>query len=722
MRIFLPILFLNLTVSIPLLAQPAVGQHKTDSAQVVYYKNLFDSLNNSNNDSAAFYLMKAITIVDKIPPGQWQTMETMRLANRLLKIGKVDLSEQYIVKALEQATSVDSLTVADAKERAGGYYIDRAQYAKALDYVEQALQLYQVQGNKAAQADCLLRIGAIFDDQGLYDKSLSYYFQADSIYQATQDTVGLGYLLNDVAITYAKQKDFSNAILYYKKALAIYRQMGDSVLVINTKINLGITYKNLGQYELAASLFDDALEFYKANWEPYALATIFHNYGELMSIQKKSKAALDYYQRSQAYAKEIDAHEVVVLNYCALGRLYYETGELEKSEQSCEASLSLARKSAMLETQRDVYKILADVYTKRKNYKSALEAHVNFAALNDSLLAEARTKQINRLQTQFAVNQKDAEISSLKHETALQQEKNEVQERLNKILTVGATGLALLAILLGLNFLQTRRLNRMLRTQKQMLLEQHEEIQAGQEELKSKNDALTQLNNEKDEIIAMVAHDLRSPLNQIKGLLYLIANSSAKELSPEHMEFLAMINNVTDTMKERINRMLNVEALNAGKVNLQLKKVRARDIIEPVARNFKEQADRKNIDLVFEANGEESFIEGDRNYLLQAYENLVSNAVKFSSPGKKIWLKLVSRDNVVQFRVRDQGPGISPQDQEQLFTKYQSLSARPTQGEDSTGLGLAIVKKYVEAMNGKVWCESMLGNGAEFIVEFARVA
>jgi len=103
---------------------------------------------------------------------------------------------------------------------------------------------------------------------------------------------------------------------------------------------------------------------------------------------------------------------------------------------------------------------------------------------------------------------------------------------------------------------------------------------------------------------------------------------------------------------------------------------------------------------------------------LQVLENLVSNAVKYSPPGRDIFVRLQRHAQVVRVEVQDQGPGLSAEDQKKLFGKFARLSAKPTGGEHSTGLGLSIVKKMVEAMNGKVWCESEPGHGATFIVEF----
>ena len=108
----------------------------------------------------------------------------------------------------------------------------------------------------------------------------------------------------------------------------------------------------------------------------------------------------------------------------------------------------------------------------------------------------------------------------------------------------------------------------------------------------------------------------------------------------------------------------------------------------------------------------------DTSVAVQVLENLVSNAVKYSPPGKDIFVRLQKRAEAVRVEVQDQGPGLSAEDQKKLFGKFARLSAKPTGGEHSTGLGLSIVKKMVEAMNGQVWCESELGRGATFTVEF----
>lgn len=106
--------------------------------------------------------------------------------------------------------------------------------------------------------------------------------------------------------------------------------------------------------------------------------------------------------------------------------------------------------------------------------------------------------------------------------------------------------------------------------------------------------------------------------------------------------------------------------------------------------------------------------------MTQVYENLISNAIKFSPANKNINVKIWEDGEKIRSIISDEGPGISKEDQKKLFGKFQVLSTKPTGGEKSTGLGLSIVKKYIEAMKGKVWCESEPGKGAHFYIDLDR--
>jgi signal transduction histidine kinase len=141
------------------------------------------------------------------------------------------------------------------------------------------------------------------------------------------------------------------------------------------------------------------------------------------------------------------------------------------------------------------------------------------------------------------------------------------------------------------------------------------------------------------------------------------------------------------------------------------------DTVRQTVEGYRQRARAKRIELHFEENNRPSMVAADTTQLVQIMDNLVSNAVKYSPSGKNIYVRVYQVDSRVRAEIKDEGPGISAEDQKRLFGKFARLSARPTAGEHSTGLGLAIVKRLVESMKGEVWCESHPGDGAAFIVE-----
>ncbi|MZH03343.1 MAG: ATP-binding protein [Nitrospinae bacterium] len=124
-------------------------------------------------------------------------------------------------------------------------------------------------------------------------------------------------------------------------------------------------------------------------------------------------------------------------------------------------------------------------------------------------------------------------------------------------------------------------------------------------------------------------------------------------------------------------------------------------------------ADKKGICLHADLQEDAEFY-FDSNRMGQVVDNLLSNAVKYSPPDKEVFVKLVSDDGNMTLSVKDEGPGISPEEQEHLFQHFRKLSARPTGGESSSGLGLAIAQRIVEEHKGTIGVDSQLGHGATF--------
>jgi signal transduction histidine kinase len=246
----------------------------------------------------------------------------------------------------------------------------------------------------------------------------------------------------------------------------------------------------------------------------------------------------------------------------------------------------------------------------------------------------------------------------------------------------------------------------------------HREVEKQKDEILRKNEELLILNNEKNNLIGIVAHDLKSPLNQIKGLLS-IMKLTATNLTEETLTYIEMMEQSSGRLSDMIGKILDVEAIESKQLNLVLEEIDLNGITHALAERYSLAAKEKRLEICKIESGPVKAIV-DRGYAEQVLENLLSNAIKFSPKDRKVFINLAQDNGKAICEIRDEGPGLTESDKKKLFGKYQKLSARPTGNETSTGLGLSIVKKFVEAMNGQIWCESEAGNGASFFVSFPR--
>ncbi len=258
--------------------------------------------------------------------------------------------------------------------------------------------------------------------------------------------------------------------------------------------------------------------------------------------------------------------------------------------------------------------------------------------------------------------------------------------------------------------------------QKELVEKKKKEVEAKNKALEESNDKLIKLNKEKNNLIGIVAHDLKSPLNHISGLINII-KLSGDNLNEEQDEYISHILKSANKLNQMISQILDIESIDSGKLKIQLADIEVQSLLANIISNYTVELERKEMKLHFEHKNEKFPIKADEKIVEQIFDNLISNAIKFTPNGKKVFIRIIeTKAEYIRVEVQDEGPGIASADMHKLFGKYQKLSARPTGGEHSTGLGLSIVKKYVEALGGKVWCESESGNGATFIVELKKMS
>ena len=227
---------------------------------------------------------------------------------------------------------------------------------------------------------------------------------------------------------------------------------------------------------------------------------------------------------------------------------------------------------------------------------------------------------------------------------------------------------------------------------------------------------LREANEFKKEVLGVVAHDLRNPIGVILGFANMLLEPGTNQ--EEILEYGRIIQETSQQMNNMLNDLL-VSAMNdSTDFMINPAPFGLVRLVTQICANFNEKVEAKNqkIHLFFSEGS--IILNADSNKIREILENLISNAIKYSEPGKQIKVYVEKLEEKVIIKVSDEGPGLSKDDEEKIFGKFVRLSAKPTAGESSTGLGLFIVKRLVELHRGKIWVESKIGEGSTFIVEF----
>lgn len=228
---------------------------------------------------------------------------------------------------------------------------------------------------------------------------------------------------------------------------------------------------------------------------------------------------------------------------------------------------------------------------------------------------------------------------------------------------------------------------------------------------------LISVNQSKTDLLNILAHDLKSPMISIKMLSKMIIEEADKK-SPI-ADYAADIFSTVQRVHNLVDEILDSSIIESGVLILDKKSVDIGKLAELVVLDNSIAAEQKDQKIILKT-ADECTVNGDESRLRMVLDNLVTNAIKYSQLGGGIWVTVRKTKNNIEIDVKDEGLGLSKDDLEKIFKKFQRLSAQPTGGEPSTGLGLSIVKQLVEMHYGVVAVKSELGKGSVFTVSIPR--
>lgn len=616
----------------------------------------------------------------------------------------LDSLESVIVAAPKDTASLTTYILATEKLR--GTDMDAA-----VEKGRRAIELAEKTYDWHARGYALNSLANTYSKRGNYDEALDLYQQAIHAFQKTDKSINLAKVYLNLGSTYLNLGNNEQATDWLSKANTLVKNMSDvpDSFLASLYHNLAMVSANRENYDESLSYYRLALELAEKTGDLRDQALSLNNIGFTYQLQEMHQLALENYQKAFARIRQTDYNlEAAYITISLVDGLMHNQ-RYEEAYPLVDTLRAMTNESKAPHLLGTLHQLMSDVYKEQGKYKEALNQLTLYIGVHDSLVNLDQNEKIAALQNEVELSQKDAEFTMKAREAEILDGEND-RQRLLMIALVVVLLIALVAvIMLIVNSFARNAANKKLRESNALIQEQYEALQQS-------NERLTDLNREKDGLIGIVAHDLKSPLNKSAALTELIANVGP--LNPSQEQALNMIRTVTAHGSDLIRDLLDLNSIEHPDSELHHEEVDLIGLFREAADTFEAAARQKDLNIHWDPPSAEGTILTDRGSLNRILENLVSNAVKFSPRGKKIWVTAaISSSKGLTISVRDEGPGIGAEDRKKLFKKFQRLSARPTGGESSTGLGLAITKTLAEKLGGTIDIHSKPGMGAEFVVE-----
>ncbi len=553
----------------------------------------------------------------------------------------------------------DSLYNAEQESQRGDYY-------EAIEILKKALIVAENIDDQKEKGKILSFLAKVqFSADEIKEAEISI-IKAINAQTAIDDRVNLAVSRFTYGLIYLGQKDYKNCLDYFKSAKTIFEEDNLNELVAEVTLREAEAHIGLNNLGHANALLDKTIILSTKYEIPLIQSEAFINSGRVAWLQAK-------YERALAQAKK---------------------------------GSNLAKEYNSLELLDESYFVLSDIYTKMGQHDLASSNLRAYIKLSDSILEIKKQNLSPEKRAQYIIEDQNALIQ---HQADEIEQKNEATS-LNKLTTILSVALITILSLLTLSLYKNNNIR--LKTNN-MLYKKNEELLTEKE--RAEIAAKTKAN-----FLSTVTHELRTPLYAVTGLTNMLLEEDPK---PEQMQHLKSLKFSGDYLLTFINDILQINKIEANKVELDPEIFNLKTKIENVIAALNNQAIDNNIIIHFEydKNLPEVF-NGDQLKISQILINLIGNSIKFTKDGD-IWVR-VHRINknkktyTIKLEVEDNGIGISDEKQQNMFESFSQGSVQINRKYGGTGLGLSIVKGLIDILKGKINMTSTLGEGTNFYVEF----
>jgi signal transduction histidine kinase/tetratricopeptide (TPR) repeat protein len=681
----------------------AFGQLRQPEAKTVVrtLRNLFDGpflnrLSSTHHDSLANLIARRLESEILARPASPAAASATRIALAFQHFRKREdsVGYHYLSQTERELTQLDPWVLHYYYEQNTHFFRARRRLDSALMYAERGLEQARRLGDQALVLTAYYDLGGTYFGIQEYTRSRLYH-RLVAHHPSTERSL-LRTIYNSIALSYQRQASYDSARAYYDTAYRIAQQFPkDRIWKAIIQGNIGTTY-----------------------W-----------------LEKKYAEALPYLHYDLANSLAHNRGKVgnnAVTTMGQLATLHLQLGQLDSTSYYLDMARPHLQGDSRSQIRHDFYLTSAQYHQRRGHHRQAYDFLALHLALADSIAKTENVVNAKRLEAEFDLKHQRERLDLLhRQELAVEQATNRQQRWL---ILLSGLALALMVGLAVVLFRANRRqknANRLLTAQRRDIAVKNEALNQANEELKASLDLvaeqkmalseqteeLADLNQLKDRLFSIISHDLRAPLNALKGTLTLIEMGA---VSPEETQWMAKdIGKNLDGVNTTLNNLL---LWSKSQMSGQAGQMEWIDLAQLVAGKldlYAAAAQQKQVQLASEVP--DGFqLHTNQHHLRAVLRNLIGNALKFTPEGGQISIGATELAIAVRVYVRDTGVGMTAEQLAKLFHKASHFTTWGTQGEKGTGLGLLLCKELVEKDGGRIWAESQPGQGSTFWVELPR--
>lgn len=571
-------------------------------------------------------------------------------------------------------------------------------FSEALESYLAGCRISEMTGDDALTSSFYTNIGTIYHQRGNFENALKYYYKSLALKEKLNDATSQASLLNNIGLLYTSQSKYIEALEFHRKSLKLDEAIGSEVDIATDLNNLGNVHLQMRNYDSAKNFFLVSLAIRENLGIMRDIAHSLENLGAVHAAKEEYREAVNYYKQSLEINESLGDTKRISLNYINLGQAYTYLNLYDEAEKILLAGLAMREDAGDYLGTSPALSSLAILYESKGDYRRSLDFYKRHIGVRDSLFNESRQKQVMELQTIYETEKKEQELALQNQRLALLQQRSQID-------SLWRNGLIAGVILLIAAIIMVYRYQRLRNIQKQQALETQKALTA----------QLKEVDRMKSRFFANISHEFRTPLTLIIGP----AETLQQEPLQEHMkEKLQVIQRSALRLHKLINQLLSLSKLEAGKMELRASQHDMVSFLRRIMNAFESVAERKRIGFDFYQSESEILAFFDAEKMEQIFNNLLSNAFKFTGSNGKVSVSITHSEwnglPMIKISVKDTGMGISEYQLPYIFDRFYQADVSDTKEYEGTGIGLAIAKELVELHKGMITVSSIKGKGTTF--------